>query len=103
MRHFSPCGVGPYYQGSGNSDYALITDFNKSEDVLELTSFNYYFGNQVTVEYSLGASPSGSPEGTEIFVTNSSAEPSLIAILQGVSPESLSLSKFYFTFRSYYS
>ena len=70
--------------------------------MLELTSLNYYFGNQVTVEYSLGASLSGSLEGTGIFVTNSSAEPSLIALLQGVSPESLSLSESYFTFRSNY-
>lgn len=101
---FRSGGVGPYY-GGGNSDYALITDFNKSEDVLELAGISYNPNTGIitnNVEYSLGASPSGLPQGTGIFVTNLSAEPSLIAILQGVSPDSLSLSESYFTFRSNY-
>lgn len=91
-------GVGPLYLGDGNNDYALITDFNQSEDVIQLASTD---GNPPigdAVEYSLGASPSGLPEGTAIFADNLGTKPDLIAILQGVSPDSVSLSEPYFQF-----
>ena len=91
-------GVGPLYLGDGNKDYALITDFNTSEDVIQLASTD---GNPPigdAVKYSLGASPSGLPEGTAIFADNLGTKPDLIAILQGVSPDSVSLSEPYFQF-----
>jgi Ca2+-binding RTX toxin-like protein len=88
-------GWSPYYRFQGNNDYALITDFNKYEDSIELyTSFGHT--PIVEVEYSLGASPQGLPTGTGIFINNSDSQPELIAILQGVSPESLSLTDSYF-------
>lgn len=91
------------YISAGNNDYALITDFNKSEDVISLTKnaggpsvFPYV---NKTAEYSLGASPSGLPQGTGIFAQISSrpdTQPELVAVLQNVSPDSLSLTDSYF-------
>lgn len=94
--------AGPSYIGAGNNDYALITDFNKGEDVIELIRNEFTFGGPFTssqpVEYSLGASPSGLPQGTGIYVNNLGTGPDLIAVLQGVSPESISLNEPYFQF-----
>ena len=98
---------GALYRFKGNNDYALITDFNRSEDTIELrsqdnVSDSYPTSNasnpRVTVEYSLGASPSGSPQGTGIYVNNLGAKPDLIAVLEGVDPSSLNLSESYFKF-----
>lgn len=90
----------PSYIGSGNNDYALITDFNKGEDVIDLSRYEVTFSGPFTtskpVEYSLGASPSGLPQGTGIYVNNLGTQPDLIAVLQGVSPDSLSLTEPYF-------
>lgn len=97
-------GINVYYDSdtttAGISDYALITDFNPNEDVIKLTSIAES-GIPVAVKYSLGASPSGLPKGTGLFVDKPGAEPNeLIAILQNVSPNSVSLTASYF---SYYS
>ena len=91
----------PSYIGSGNNDYALITDFNKGEDVIELIEFTFGgpFTSSQPVEYSLGASPSGLPQGTGIYVNNLGTGPDLIAVLQGVSPDSVSLTEPYFPIR----
>ncbi len=95
----APSGIGASYRFNGNVDYALIADFNKSEDTIELkTQDGYTINSGVTVEYSLGASPSGLPQGTGIYVNNLGAKPDLIAVLQGVDPSSLSLSEPYFKF-----
>ncbi|MDJ0568807.1 MAG: hypothetical protein QNJ53_07135 [Pleurocapsa sp. MO_192.B19] len=61
---------GNYYSGAGNDDYALITDFNQSEDFIGL--------NGSRSDYNLGASPSGLPEGIGIYQSED-----LIAIVQG--------------------
>jgi hypothetical protein len=54
------------------------------------------------VTYSLAASPSGLPSGTGLFIDKPGTEPNeLIAILQGVSPDSLSLTASYFTYTNY--
>ena len=92
--------AGPSYIGAGNNDYALITDFNKGEDVIELIEFTFGgpFTSSQPVEYSLGASPSGLPQGTGIYVNNLGTGPDLIAVLQGVSPDSVSLNEPYFQF-----
>lgn len=90
-------GNGPSYRFQGNNDYALITDFNKSEDFIELRS-KETGPRTVTVEYSLGATPEGVPQGIGIYVNNLGAQPDLIAILPGVDPNSLSLSEPYFKF-----
>lgn len=97
-------GINVYYVSdsttAGLSDYALITDFNPSEDVIKLTSIAG-FGLSVVVKYSLSASPSGLPKGTGLFIDKPGTEANeLIAILQNVSPDSLSLTASYF---SYYS
>lgn len=81
----------------GVNDYALITDFNKNEDSMVLAGFR--LGRKV--EYVLGASPSGLPSGTGIFVNTGTEPNELIAILQGNSPDSLSLSASYFTYINY--
>ncbi|MBD2304302.1 hemolysin-type calcium-binding protein [Chroococcidiopsis sp. FACHB-1243] len=90
----------------GNNDYALITDFNLNEDVITLSS-NDISGPSflfTDVTYSLGASPDGLPSGTGIyaqFANNTSAAPDLIAILQGVSPDTLDLNASYFQYVRY--
>lgn len=97
---------GPLYVGSGNEDYALITDFNLNEDTIRLATTDGLpklasDGQTVVatpVEYSLGATPSGLPQGTGIYVENLGTQPDLIAILQGVDPSSVSLSQPYFQF-----
>lgn len=95
--------AGPSYIGAGNDDYALITDFNKGEDIIELSTDEFTSRGPLTptiqpVEYSLGASPSGLPQGTGIYVNNLGTQPDLIAVLQGVDPNSVSLSAAYFQF-----
>lgn len=95
----TPGGIGASYRYNGNVDYALIADFKKSEDTIELRKKDgFSIDTGVTVEYSLGASPSGLPQGTGIYVNNLGAKPDLIAILQGVDPSSLSLCEPYFKF-----
>ena len=89
---------GPSYRFNGNDDYALITDFNKTEDFIELRTTDGRGSTPTTVEYSLGASPSGLAQGTAIYVNNLGTQPDLIAILQNVSPDSVSLSDSYFKF-----
>lgn len=86
------------YIRGGNSNYALITDFNKSEDKIELARTSGTNRYSVEIEYSLGAAPSGLPQGTGIYVDNLGTQPDLIAVLQGVNPNSVSLSDPYFQF-----
>lgn len=81
----------------GVNDYALITDFNQNEDSMVLAGFRE--GRKV--EYLLGASPEGLPSGTGIFVNTGTEPNELIAILQGNSPDSLSLTASYFTYINY--
>lgn len=88
------------YSGGGHSDYALITDFNLNDDTIRLTTRKGGgFNPPETVSYSLGASPHALPIGTGIFIDKPNGS-ELIAILQGVSPDTLSLNGSYF---SYYS
>ncbi len=65
--------VGVNNQAIGTSDYALISDFNSSEDIIEL--------NGTQADYRLGTSPAGLPSGTAIYYTAGRNE--LIAIVQG--------------------
>ncbi|NEO35933.1 MAG: hypothetical protein F6J90_06170 [Moorea sp. SIOASIH] len=65
------------YDEAGNDDYALITDFNTAEDVIQL-------GGSKS-DYRLGSSPIGLPSGTGIFLGNE-----LTAIVQGSSELDLS-------------
>ncbi len=99
--HFlTPGGEALSYKGD-NSNYALITDFNKNEDTIELTSSENpikYDLSPVKAQYSLGAAPSGLPKGTGIYLNPQGEQPDLIAILQDVDPNSVSLSESYFQF-----
>lgn len=92
----------PHYLFNGDNDYALITDFNSNEDTIELLGEAGggvdLFPELQQVEYSLGASPLGLPQGTGIYVENLCTQPDLIAVLQGVSPTGVSLSDSYFQF-----
>ncbi|MFB2967955.1 tyrosinase family protein [Aerosakkonema sp. BLCC-F183] len=72
---------------SGTSDYALILDFNSSQDRIELRGS--------AGGYVLGSSPSGLPTGTAIY-QKTLGQNELIAIVQGSN--NLSLSGGYFTF-----
>ena len=99
LQGYNPLGqVAPLYVGSGNSDYALITDFNLQDDVIELARSNGQVPVASPVEYHLGTSPDGLPGGTAIFADNLGTKPDLIAILQNVSPNSVSLDQPYFQF-----
>lgn len=76
---------------AGTKDYALITDFNSSQDVIELAG--------TAANYILGSSPSGLPTGASIFLDKPNAEPNeLIGIIQGVNSSSLNLTASYFTY-----
>ncbi len=76
---------------AGTGDYALITDFNASDDIIRLN------GNRAN--YRLAASPTGLPTGTAIYRNKPSTQPDeLIAIIQGSS--GLSLNSNYFKFTS---
>ncbi len=87
-------GVSVYYDASNGSDYALITDFNLNEDSINLTTTADGIGS---VRYSLGATPSGVPSGTGIYIDKGGTS-ELIAVLQNVSPSSLSLDGKYFAY-----
>jgi hypothetical protein len=63
------------YRTPGTSDYARITDFNPSQDLIQL------HGN--ANDYSLGTSPIATLSGTALFYTKNQQRPELIAILQG--------------------
>lgn len=101
---------GPSYLGKGNKDYALITDFNKNTDIIQLAAKENSklapgMWEEIPVEYTLGASPNGLPSGTAIYAsgkpiysTDIGTTPDLIAILQGVNPTSISLSGAYFQY-----
>ena len=78
---------------TGTTDYALIQDFDLSQDVIQLLG--------AADDYILGSTSGSLPAGTGIYVDKPNTEPDeLIAILQGVSPSSLSLSDFYFGYVS---
>jgi serralysin len=66
-----------HYNEAGNDDYALITDFDQTQDEIKL-------GGSID-DYSLGSSPTDLPEGTAMYQENE-----LIAIIQGISDLSLS-------------
>jgi Ca2+-binding RTX toxin-like protein len=70
-----------YYNKAGNDDYALIQNFDYTQDFIELAGSKS--------DYRLGASPSGLPEGTGIFQGDE-----LITIVEGKN--SLTLDAPYF-------
>lgn len=73
----------------GESDYALVTDFNASKDAIQL--------NGQKTDYVLATAPSGLPTGTAIYLDKPSSEPDeLIGIVQ--RSQGLSLDADYFRF-----
>jgi serralysin len=66
-----------HYDTAGNNDYALITDFDSSQDIILLG------GSKDS--YRLGSPPSGLPTGTALYLRDE-----LIAILQGSAGLTLS-------------
>jgi len=75
---------------SGTADYALITDFNTQEDVIQL--------NGQPSNYRLGSSPSGLPAGTAVFLDNPGEDSDeLIGIVQGNPNLSLDSDDFSFS------
>jgi Ca2+-binding RTX toxin-like protein len=77
------------YNAGGNADYALIKDF-KNPDLIQLAG--------TATEYSLGASPVGTPVGVALYHNTIGKTPELIAILAGVDPTSVNLASGHFTF-----
>ena len=81
------------YYNSGNSDdsgltdYALITDFDINEDIIQLSGD--------LTNYQLIAAPEDLPSGTAIFL-QTDGENELIAILEGTSNLSLESDAFVF-------
>ncbi len=75
--------------------YSLITDFNSSQDIIQLDGFYYVIGGSSDsgpAKYILGSSPEGLPEGTAIYLDLNTDV--LIGIVEGVS--GLSLDQNYF-------
>ncbi|MGL5870842.1 MAG: hypothetical protein ACRC2R_00490 [Xenococcaceae cyanobacterium] len=70
-----------YYDEAGNEDYALIQNFDRTRDSIEVAGG--------LGDYRLGASPAGLPQGTGIFVGDE-----LIAIVEGQNDLSLNASYF---------
>jgi serralysin len=66
-----------HYDEAGDNDYALITDFENTQDEIKL-------GGSID-DYRLSSSPRDLPEGTALYQENE-----LIAIIQGSSDLSLS-------------
>lgn len=89
-------GIDAYYNGTGDRDYALISDFDLSEDIIQLTNIEGASSIVSPVYYSLGASSDGL--STALYVSNRGKKPDLIAVLQDVSVESLSFGGNYFSF-----
>ncbi len=76
---------------AGTRDYALITDFNASEDVIQLGG--------PRSNYRLGSAPSGLPQGTAIYLNQPAGKPDeLIGIVQGSASLSLDSNDFRFRF-----
>ena len=82
-------GIHAYYDGAGNSDYALITDFNPKSDIIKLTTKAGSSSAASTVSYSLSALTE--KLGTYIYLNHPNAQPELIGILPDVAPDSLIL------------
>lgn len=92
-------GINVDYASKLIGDYALITDFDKSEDIIELTNVTGSGSSPVSVSYILGASPDGLPTSTGLYVDQPDTQPDdLIAIVQSVTPEPLSLDGGYFSY-----
>ncbi len=91
-------GVGFSYDDSGQpiNEYAIITDFNTKEDIIQLAkSYSDFEINQLPgtpIKYILGSSPENLPQGTAIYLDQDTDI--LLAIVQGVS--GLSLDQNYF-------
>ena len=87
-----------HYTSGGIGDYALITDFNPEEDIIRLTGIQGGgFSAPQSLNYVLSASPEGLPYGTGLYIEKSEPQNNeLIAILQGFSPEYLSIVEPYF-------
>ena len=62
-----------YYSQQGIDDYALITDFNPNEDIIQLAG--------EATDYSLDVSPLEFPEGTAIYL-GAASDNEVIAVLQ---------------------
>lgn len=91
-------GIHAYYDAGGKSDYALITDFNPSEDVIKLTHVNGSSSTTSAVKYILGASGNASTD-TGLYIDKPGTQPDeLIAILQNIKPESLNINGSYFSY-----
>jgi Ca2+-binding RTX toxin-like protein len=70
--------------------YAIITDFNQEEDIIQVSQ-------EFVGSYRIGSSPEGLPQGKAIFLGDPNSEPLPIAVLQGVT-EDLSFDQPYFRF-----
>lgn len=65
-----------FYRGSGTSDYALIVDFDRTNDTIQLSG--------QASQYSLAASPLGMQRGVGIYQNGD-----LIAIVAGLQPTAI--------------
>lgn len=85
----APASSTKLYSVGGDADYALITDFKRMNDRIQLAG--------QASEYSIGAAPAGKPQGTAIY-QGPAAQGELIAILQGVQPAGVNLQSGMFTY-----
>ena len=92
-------GINVYYDAAGSSDYALITDFNPAEDIIQLTSKAGASTTMQSVSYLLGASPDGSATNTGLYIDKPGTQADeLIAILQNNAQGSLDINASYFSY-----
>lgn len=75
---------------AGTNDYALIVDFNRSDDFIRLLG--------TSANYRLSSTSGSLPTGTGIYINKPNEPDELIAIIQGVSSSSLSLTSSYFSY-----
>ncbi|MEA5507885.1 calcium-binding protein [Halotia wernerae UHCC 0503] len=75
--------------------YSLVTDFETSQDIIQISNYSADFSEEGIAKYILGSSPEGLPEGTGIYLDLDTDI--LIGIVQGVSGLSLDQSYFRIT------
>lgn len=103
-------GLSPFsnLEGEYDQEYAIITDFNTSQDLIQLAKYQFTYDAEyqgAAYQYFLASVPSGSPEGTGIYYLGQTYDSEtgeyrdtdvLVAVVQGVT--NLSLDENYFRF-----
>ncbi|NEP83845.1 MAG: hypothetical protein F6K39_40405 [Okeania sp. SIO3B3] len=82
----------PFYFGRGKNDYAVINDFSRKRDVIQL------LGDESDYMLEKVSRREGLPTGTGIYYIGSDGPEDLIGIIKGFSASRLDLGEDYFKF-----